>query len=226
MPDIPANPMPATVAFEAAAPASAHSGALDPATVRRLKAALRAEALSRRAALSADARREAAAALVAGIDALDLRPGARIATFHPIRDEIDPRPMAMVLHDRGFRLALPALVDSTTMVFRAWAPGEALLPGTFGLSEPSVAADVVAPDVVLVPLAAFDGRGNRLGYGKGYYDRALARLDQAAPPGPRAIGLAFSVQEAVEIPAESHDRPLDAVLTEAGLRRLDGSLPA
>ncbi|WP_334176689.1 5-formyltetrahydrofolate cyclo-ligase [Pseudoxanthobacter sp.] len=193
--------------------------------LRVRKAAVRAEALGRRSALPAAAHRQAAAALVAAIDDLALRPGVTIAGFHPIRGEIDPRPMMMALADRGFRLALPALVDDETMVFRRWQPGDALVPGRFGLSEPPDHADIAVPDVILVPLAAFDRHGNRVGYGKGFYDRALARLDQADPPGPRAIGLAFSVQAVEAVPAEAHDRPLDAVLTEAGLLRPGDALP-
>ncbi len=196
------------------------------ARLRARKAVVRAEALSRRAALVPADHHRAAAALAGAIDALGLRAGVTVAGFHPIRGEIDPRPMMMVLADRGFPLALPALVDDETMVFRRWAPGEALITGRFGLSEPPPHADIAVPDVILVPLAAFDRHGNRVGYGKGFYDRALARLDQAVPPGPRAIGLAFSVQAVDEVPAEPHDRPLDGILTEAGLFRPGDPLPS
>jgi 5-formyltetrahydrofolate cyclo-ligase len=101
-------------------------------------------------------------------------------------------------------------------VFRRWRPGAPLEAAPFGLSHPPAEAGTVDPDVLLVPLAAFDRRGHRIGYGRGYYDRALARLD--ARGRRRAIGVAFSVQEVDAVPDEPHDRRLDAVLTEAGLR--------
>ncbi|WP_099903585.1 5-formyltetrahydrofolate cyclo-ligase, partial [Methylobacterium frigidaeris] len=93
--------------------------------------------------------------------------------------------------------------------------GDTLAAGGFGLSEPGPDAPVVDPRVLLVPLAAFDRRGHRIGYGKGYYDRALARLDAQGPV--LAIGIAFSAQETPRVPDSPHDRPLDGIVTEAGL---------
>lgn len=184
----------------------------DPATV---KAALRTAALGRRAALSPAERAAAAEALLAAD--LAIPTGAVVSGFLPIRDEIDAVPLLSALAARGHPLALPVVVGgSAGLVFRRWRPGEPLVAAGFGLREPPAAAGEVAPDVLLVPLAAFDRRGHRIGYGRGYYDKALAALD--AGGRRRAIGVAFAAQEVPAVPDEPHDRSLDAVLTEQGLR--------
>lgn len=187
----------------------------DPAIVA-MKDALRREALARRAALDPGTRAAAATTLAALADRLPLASGAIVSGFHAIRGELDVGPLLAVLAARGHPLALPALVGTDDMVFRAWSPGEPLVPGTFGLREPPSEAPERDPALLLVPLAAFDAAGNRIGYGRGYYDRALARLD-AGSVRPTAVGIAFAVQEVAAIPAEPHDRPLDFILTETGL---------
>lgn len=180
------------------------------------KAALRAEALARRAALDDETRRRAAAVLAAAADALAIPAGAVVSGFVPVRGEIDVMPLLAALSARGHPLALPAVVGPTELVFRPWRPGEPLEAAGFGLSHPPAAAGLAEPDVLLVPLAAFDGRGHRIGYGRGYYDRALARLD--ATRRRRAVGVAFAVQEVAAVPDAPHDRRLDALLTDQGLR--------
>jgi 5-formyltetrahydrofolate cyclo-ligase len=140
--------------------------------------------------------------------------GAIIAGYWPMGDEMDPRPLMLALASRGHALALPVTPPhGQPLAFRAWAPGAALSPGPMGTSEP-VAGEELRPDVLLVPLLAFDRAGRRLGYGGGYYDRTLAAL-----PGAKAIGIAYAGQEAASIPHEAHDRTLDMVLTEQGIRR-------
>ena len=181
----------------------------------RSKAELRAEALARRDALSSDDRARAATALAHHADALDLAPGTRVASYVAIRSELDPIALVARLAARGLRFCLPVVeADRETMHFRAWQPGEALVPSSFGLSVPSEAAEIVEPDVLLMPLAAFDARGHRIGWGKGHYDRALDRLERQRRLFK--IGLAFSVQQVDAVPFEPHDRPLDLILTEAG----------
>ena len=118
-------------------------------------------------------------------------------------------PLVGALLGRGGRLALPAVVDGR-LVFRAHRPGVPLRPGPFGIAEPTGAA--LVPDLVLVPLLAFRRDGTRLGYGAGHYDRWLA-----AHPSARAVGLAYAAQEMPALPAEPHDAPLHAVLTEREL---------
>lgn len=176
------------------------------------KAALRRAALGRRDALDAGWR--ARASLEAAerlIQVLAGRPACTVSVFWPIRSEIDTRPLIDLLAGEGHRTALPC-VTPQGLVFRAWGPGDPLRRAGFGLSEPDDQAPAVEPDLMLVPLAAFDRRGHRIGYGAGHYDRAIA-----ARPGVRTIGLAFATQEVERVPDEPHDRALDAVATEAGL---------
>ena len=152
---------------------------------------------------------EAVAAHVLSLPAL--AHASCVAAYWPIRSEIDPRPILAGLHARGQATALP-VVTPDGLVFRRWSPGDPLVRARFGLSEPVAEAPEVRPDAFLVPLAAFDRAGRRLGYGAGLYDRAIAAL---APH--LTLGLAFAAQEAAAVPTEPHDRPLDLIATEAAL---------
>jgi 5-formyltetrahydrofolate cyclo-ligase len=117
---------------------------------------------------------------------------------------------------QGARLALPAVMArGKTLAFRAWSPGDRLMLGPLGILEPSPAAAEVIPDIMLVPLAAFDRLGHRIGYGAGHYDFTLAHLRKTKPI--TAIGLAFAAQEIEAVPALQHDERLDYVLTETRL---------
>ena len=183
--------------------------------IRSLKARLRAEALARREALDPEARGLGSlgvAETAAGIEALF--PASIVGAFWPIRSEIDPRPLIDRLFARGQRVALPK-VTKQGLVFREWRKGERLVQGGFGLSEPRDDLPPLDPTALIVPLAAFDRRGHRIGYGAGYYDQAIERLSRDGPV--LTIGVAFSVQEIDEVPAEPHDRPLDHLVTETGL---------
>jgi 5-formyltetrahydrofolate cyclo-ligase len=177
------------------------------------KADLRAVALAKREALT-DKQREAAAKALAkrGLP-LEITAGTVISGYSPIRNEIDPAPLMQKLALQGARLALPSVTArGKSLIFRAWLPGDRLTMGMLGIPEPSPAAAEVLPDIMLVPLAAFDQSGHRIGYGAGHYDYTFAHLrKQKAIIG---IGLAFAAQEIDEIPALSHDVPLDFVLTE------------
>ncbi|MCB1463442.1 MAG: 5-formyltetrahydrofolate cyclo-ligase [Nitratireductor sp.] len=187
-------------------------------TQREEKARLRAEILARRDAL-APAQRAAmsAAACQQAESHIDLAPGMVVSGFLPIRSEIDIAPLMKRLADRGARLCLPAVLDRQTIAFRAFDPGEALVSTGFGTSGPGAEAEVLDPEILLMPLSVYDSRGNRIGYGAGHYDRAIARL-LAKGMTPRLIGFAFSLQEVDHVPAEAHDRPLDAIATESGFR--------
>ena len=187
------------------------------------KAVVRAEALGRRRLVDVETRAALAAALAAaGPDLVRrFRPAAAASAFHPIRDEPDTLPLLRALAGAGIATALPVTPPrGRPMRFRAWRAGEALRPGPFGTAEPSPEAAEMEPDVLFVPLAAFDRRGGRVGYGAGHYDGALARL--RASKRVLAIGVAFAVQEVGRVPTESHDEPLDAVLTEHGLLAFGG----
>ncbi len=177
------------------------------------KATLRAAALAARDALSETKRLAAARAVARRGLPVEIAPGAVVAGYSPIRSELDPTPLMQSLAAQGARLALPVITQrGQSLRFRVWHQGDRLLPGSLGILEPSPAAAEIVPDIVLVPLAAFDRAGHRIGYGAGHYDRTLAHLHKSK--GFAAIGLAFAAQEVAAVPALQHDVPLDYVLTE------------
>jgi 5-formyltetrahydrofolate cyclo-ligase len=140
-----------------------------------------------------------------------------VAGTLPMRSELDPRPLMRRLEALGATLALPrAPKRGSPLSFHRWTAQTRFETSRFGVTEPVVETPLVEPDLVLVPLLAFDARGARLGYGGGFYDVTLAAL-RARSPGLRAIGVAFSGQRVTALPTEPHDQRLDAVLTEAGL---------
>ena len=139
-------------------------------------------------------------------------PGALVAGYWPMGDELDVRPLLAALAERGHPLALPVTPPrGRPLLFRRWRPGETLRPGPLGTSFPAEGEEV-RPDRLLVPLLAFDRAGRRLGYGGGYYDRTLASL-----PGAVAVGCAHAVQEMAEVPAGPDDVRLAWVATENGV---------
>jgi 5-formyltetrahydrofolate cyclo-ligase len=185
-----------------------------PPDIKIAKQAARQSALARRDEIDFQDRVAFSENLVSRVEALPIPPNALVAGFIAIRSEIDPMPLMMALRQRGATLALPAvLADRETMIFRTWDGVTDLVKSSFGLSVPSPSAAEVQPSALLIPLAAFDRRGYRIGYGKGHYDRALARLEANRPVVK--IGVAFSAQEIAEVPDEPHDRRLDYMLTEA-----------
>ncbi len=139
-------------------------------------------------------------------------PGALVAGYWPMGDEVDVRPLLAALAERGHALALPVTTPrGHPLLFRRWRPGEALRSGPLGTSFPA-GGEEARPGWLLVPLLAFDRTGRRLGYGGGYYDRTLAAL-----PGAVAVGCAHSVQELPEVPAGPDDVRLARVATENGV---------
>jgi 5-formyltetrahydrofolate cyclo-ligase len=177
------------------------------------KATLRATALAARDALSAEER--AAAALAVALRGLPfaIAAGSIVSGYSPIRSEIDPVPLMRALAEKGARLALPAVMArGKSLAFRVWSAGDRLMLGPLGILEPSPAAAELIPDIMLVPLAAFDRAGHRIGYGAGHYDYTLAHLRKLKPIA--AIGVGFAVQEIAAVPALPHDVALDYVLTE------------
>ena len=177
------------------------------------KADLRAAALAARDALSSEQRAAAAEAMALRGLPFEITPGTVVSGYSPIRSEIDPIPLMGRLAAKGARLALPSITArGQSLAFRAWSPNDRLLLGPLGILEPSPAAAEINPDIVLVPLAAFDRAGHRIGYGAGHYDYTLAHLRKLKPI--TAIGLAFAVQKIRNIPAQPHDVALDYVLTE------------
>lgn len=185
---------------------------------RQVKTRIRSERLALRDQMAVSERLELSLSMaeLAG-DRILLEPGEVVSGFMPIRSEADIRPLMARLRERGARLCLPVVLDRETIVFRELVPGADLVNTGFGTLGPGPDAAVLDPDLLLVPLSAFDGEGNRIGYGAGHYDRAIARLRQKGLH-PRLIGIAFDCQEVAEVPAEAHDVRLEAVLTESGLR--------
>jgi 5-formyltetrahydrofolate cyclo-ligase len=184
----------------------------------RSKKDLRTAALAKRDALSDEQRTAAAAALAARGLPFAVTPGTVVSGYSPIRSEIDPIPLMRTLAAQGALLALPAIMArGQSLAFRAWSANDRLLLGPLGIPEPSPAAAELVPDIMLVPLAAFDRLGHRIGYGAGHYDYTLAHLRKSKHI--IAIGLAFAAQKIAAVPALPHDVALDYVLTET--RALD-----
>ncbi len=164
----------------------------------------------------------AAAAVVGhfldGLAAFDLAAGAVVAGYWPIGTEIDDRPLLARLHERDFDCALPVVADrGAPLVFRRWAPLDPVEPGDHDTVQPPVTAPEVTPDLLLIPLLAFDAAGWRLGQGVGYYDRTLAALRRTKPV--TAVGIAYAAQCFDAVPHGPLDQPLDWLLSERALTR-------
>jgi len=183
------------------------------ARVEDSKAALRIEAQARRDALPAAARKAAAETIAVRKFPLAVAPGTIVSGFMPLKSEINPLPLLQRLADAGAQLALPVVAGrGKPLIMRAWQWGEPLAAGVWGIREPKPEAAEVEPDILLVPLLAFDRAGHRIGYGAGYYDLTIARLRARKPV--TAVGIGFAAQEIAEIPATERDARLDLVLTE------------
>ena len=177
------------------------------------KADLRAAALAARDALSPEQRAAAAAAVGGRGLPFPISRGAVVSGYSPIRSEIDPIPLMRTLAAQGAQLALPAITaGDQPLKFRVWSVNDRLRRGRLGILEPPPDAAEVLPDILLVPLAAFDRAGHRIGYGAGHYDYTLAHLRKLKHI--IAVGLAFAAQKIKAVPALPHDVALDYVLTE------------
>lgn len=184
------------------------------------KASLRRHALARRDLIEPAEAQAAARSVCARAMALlreKAAPPAVVAAYWPIRSEMPTRPLLEALAAAGYRTALPAMTGAgRPLRFRAWSPGDELHKGPLGLSEPAPGAPEVEPDVVFTPLACFDARGYRIGYGGGNFDATLEAL--RARRKILAIGLAYADQEVAAAPHEAHDQRLDHVVTEQNTR--------
>jgi len=183
------------------------------AEVQTAKERLRHEAQARRDALPAAVRTAAAETMAARAFPLAIPPGIIVSGFMPLKSEINPLPLMQKLAENGARLALPCVVGrGSPLSMRAWEFGAPLDRGQWGIREPKADAPEVDPDILLVPLLAFDRAGYRLGYGAGYYDMTIKRLRGLKTV--TAVGIAFAAQEVPEIPRTPRDERLDLVLTE------------
>lgn len=173
------------------------------------KAAARAEAFARRAEAFAAGQGQAAEILA---DYLSPHRGKALSGYMPMRSEIDPLP-AMAVHQGPVGVPV-ILAKATPLRFREWSPGCRLVEGAFRAMIPEEGA-WIEPEVMIVPLLAWDARGYRLGYGGGFYDRTLELLRARGPV--LAVGFAFAAQEVAAVPIDAFDQRLDAVVTEKGV---------
>lgn len=192
---------------------------LAPAELDAAKRRCRAVAAEMRARVHAEAGTTVGSRLAAiGLDFLEVEAGQVVSGFTPVGDEVDVVPLMARLAGEGWRTGLPVVVGrGRALLFRAWAPGEPTVAGAWTIPVPPESAPEVEPDVLLVPMLAFDAAGYRLGYGGGFYDRTLSALRAARPVV--AVGVAFAGQEIPQVPRGRHDEPLDWILTETGPRR-------
>ncbi len=180
------------------------------------RAALRGEKLAARMALGADSRLALSARIEAHLLQLLTPLAPRTLAFcAPVRGEFDAQALVSLLIERGWRAAMPIVeAPDAPMSFRHWTPGVAMGVDRYGIPIPAE-GEAVTPDLVLLPLVAFDRKGFRLGYGGGYFDRTLAAL----VPRPLSIGVGFELARVEDIRPQQHDIRLDAIVTEAGIVR-------
>ena len=181
------------------------------------RAGLRREKLAARAALAANLGEHAA--LAARIEAhlapwLLARPPASIGFCAAIRGEFDAEPLVCRLLACGWQAAMPVVVTpNAPMQFRGWTPATLMTTDRYGIPVPD-SVETVVPDILLLPLVAFDAARYRLGYGGGYFDRTLA----VCVPRPYAIGVGFELARVKSVLSQAHDLACDAIVTELGLQ--------
>ena len=178
------------------------------------KKAVRADALALRSKISTDVAVAFAARLARlGPDLARGHGAAVVSAFASIGDEIATGPLLAALDAARFVVGLPITGRiGTPLVFRRWTPATVMAKGRMDILEPPPEAETVEPDLLFVPLAAFDRRGHRIGYGAGFYDRTLAAL--RAKKTILAVGVAYAAQEVLFVPDDEHDEPLDMIVTE------------
>ena len=177
------------------------------------KARIRQEVLALRDALPPAVRAAAAESIAARPFPIRIEPGVVTSGFSPMKSEINPVPLMRKLADNGARLALPVIAGrGKALIMRAWNFGDPLVSGQWRIREPAGEAPEVAPDILLVPLAAFDRTGHRIGYGAGYFDMTINAL--RSKKRVTAVGIAFAAQEIPSVPITERDARLDLVLTE------------
>lgn len=179
------------------------------------KPALRAQLLQQRRAIAPAQRAQWDAKIAARLAEIlqDFSTHLILAGYAPIKGEADIMPVLHGWQARGGYTALPAINEENTMQFRIWNREDILIESAFSTLQPSDKNKEIQPDIILVPLIGFDRTGSRLGFGKGYYDRALAQW-RALKPELLAIGVGYAMQEMEQLPHEAHDERLDVVVTE------------
>lgn len=192
--------------------------------LRLAKRRMRLEARTRRCRLATAAGAAEAAAALAHLRArVPVEAAMRVSAYWPLPGEFDARSLLRAFHRQGHVCLLPVVVArGEPLTFRRWTPDAVLAIRGLGVLTPLASAPAARPDLLLVPLLAFDGDGFRLGYGGGYYDRTLAALRSDGGAPPLAVGLAFAGQEVPRVPRGEGDEPLDWIVTEAEARAFGG----
>ena len=194
-------------------------------SINDIKREARAQALESRScaheAALADASQDTGRVLLRHfLDAFTPSPGVAVSGYWPVRGEIDVMPLLTHLHGQGHPCGLPVMVGRTKpLLFREWYPGLEMKEAGFAIPVPGEDAPELVPELLLVPLLAFDGEGYRLGYGGGYYDRTLAALRAGNGKKPVAVGVAYGAQQCDHVPRHDGDQSLDLVVTESGVVR-------
>lgn len=197
------------------------AGRSDPPDLAQAKRALRRMAAERRRALAAELDLEPAGAAAAAHVFAAIRPdfGMPVSGYWPLDSEFDTRPALGRLHAAGHPVGLPVVVGAgQPLQFRRWHPALELVRGAFGVMIPAPSEPAIEPEILLVPILAFDREGYRLGYGGGFYDRTLAL--RRAQGRAIAVGIGFAGQEVAHVPRGEYDQPLDWVVTEAAAIRI------
>ena len=138
------------------------------------------------------------------------------AGYRAMRGELDVMEIFNLMARFNKQTALPCVTPEKSLIYRAWKPADPLTRHALGMEEPVGEAPEIIPEIILVPLMAFDGEGYRLGYGGGYYDRTMHGMRTHEKP-PLFIGVGFSMQEVDLVPTDERDAPLDGILTELGV---------
>ena len=139
-----------------------------------------------------------------------------IAGYHPSNYEVDTLNFLGEASKKKFNIALPVVTSSSSMSFKLWVFKEPLYVSQFGILEPESSKKGIIPDLIMVPLVAFDSQLNRIGYGKGYYDRSLRKIKKINK-NVISLGIAYSFQKCTRIPINNNDFRLDYIFTEKGI---------
>jgi 5-formyltetrahydrofolate cyclo-ligase len=189
--------------------------------IAELKEEVRRRALANRALLKQSVPELSHRMAEIFVSRIPLPPASVVSAYVAIGEEADPAPLLESLRARGHTVVLPRVVGrGKPLEFHRYEAGAPLVPGGFGLLQPARDWPIIDPDILAVPLLAFDGEGYRVGYGAGFYDRTLARLRAARDVV--AVGFAFAAQEFPEVPHDENDQRLDWIVTENGARRFSG----
>ncbi|MBA5723646.1 5-formyltetrahydrofolate cyclo-ligase [Candidatus Liberibacter sp.] len=192
-------------------------------TPKEHKAAIRKRKLLLRNLLSPEQHHTKSAALaIRGEKSIPFKLGMKIATFYPIHSEANVRLLTHKIKEKGFLFCLPT-IEKGILVFRQYNTEDMLVKTDFGILGPPPNSPMVDPELIFVPLIAFDSYGNRIGYGRGYYDTAMARA-RLQGKDPYLVGIAFDLQETSYIMADSTDIRLHAILTESRFKQFSKSI--